>query len=378
MAVFVKDKSNCSGCHACYSICPKKCIEMQSDEEGFQYPSVDKTQCINCGLCEKVCPITHPVRRKSTDVVGYAVKAKEDAIRMSSSSGGVFYLLASYVIDNGGVVFGASLDEKCRVRHICVDTKDDIEKLQRSKYVQSEIGDSYIKARNLLDDGKLVLFTGTPCQIAGLYSFLPREYDNLFTQDIACMGVPSPLVWERYKEHIGDQEKAKVLNVNYRDKTTGWKDYSIRISFDNGADQAVNHNDNMYMQDFLLKYDLCPSCYDCKFKGIKRCSDITLADFWGIGHVLPDFYDDKGVSLVVLQSEKGKRIFEEISDNIDYQETDLNEAVKYNSAIVESVLLPYERKAFFRNLSRGYTAAHKAAKRKHFVSAVKRKLLRNK
>ena len=377
MAVCIKDKSKCSGCHACYSVCPKRCIEMKSDEEGFQYPFVEQTQCINCGLCDKVCPITHPIECNSTDVVGYAAKAKDDNIRMNSSSGGIFYLLASYVINNGGVVFGAALDKQCRVKHICIDSKKYIIRLQRSKYVQSEIGDSFINAKRFLDDGKLVLFTGTPCQIAGLYSFLSREYDNLYTQDIACMGVPSPLVWEKYKEHIGDLEKATVKNVNYRDKTTGWKDYSIRISLDNGENHAVNHNENMYMQDFLLKYDLRPSCYDCKFKGIKRCSDITLADFWGIGHVLPDFYDDKGVSFVVLQSEKGKRIFEEISDNIVYRKTDLNEATKYNSAIVESVLLPYERKAFFRNLSKGYTAAHKAAKRMHFISAVKRKILKS-
>ena len=223
-----------------------------------------------------------------------------------------------------------------------------------------------------------VYFTGTPCQIAGLRSFLNKEYVNLITQDIACFGVPSPLVWEKYKDSLENQAKARVENVNFRDKSTGWKDYSLRIVLDKGKDYVINHNDSSYMQDFLFRYSLRPSCYDCHFKGVKRNSDITLADFWGIDKMMPDFHDDIGVSLVITQTEKGKKLFNSISKETIFVEADLAIAAKHNTAIVESVQLNEERKTFFRKLKKGsYKAAHNAAKRKHFANVVRRKLLKN-
>ena len=376
MHIEVSNKSQCSGCSACFSVCPKQCIQMKGDDEGFLYPSVDHSKCVDCGKCIKACPIISPPATH-TNVVGYAAKAKEESVRLSSSSGGIFYLLASKVIEKGGFVFGAALDEDCSVKHICAESKEELIRLQRSKYVQSEIGEAFKAAKKLLNDGQPVLFSGTPCQIAGFKTYLGREYDNLILQDIACFGAPSPMVWSKYINYVSDKETSNLIDVNFRDKTTGWKDYSIQMNFGNSLFCLENHNNNLYMLDFLYKYSLRPSCYDCKFKGIQRSADITLADFWGIDKMMPEMFDDTGVSLVMIQSPNGKALFEEITESIDYQEADLKQAAKYNTAIVESVKLPVERKTFFKKLKKSdYSAAHTAAKKRHLVDAIKRRIIK--
>lgn len=376
MHIEVSNKSQCSGCSACFSACPKQCIQMKGDDEGFLYPSVDHSKCVDCGKCIKACPIISPPATH-TNVVGYAAKAKEESVRLSSSSGGIFYLLASKVIEKGGFVFGAALDEDCSVKHICAESKEELIRLQRSKYVQSEIGEAFKAAKKLLNDGQPVLFSGTPCQIAGFKTYLGREYDNLILQDIACFGAPSPMAWSKYINYVSDKETSNLIDVNFRDKTTGWKDYSIQMNFGNSLVCLENHNNNLYMLDFLYKYSLRPSCYDCKFKGIQRSADITLADFWGIDKMMPEMFDDTGVSLVMIQSPNGKALFEEITESIDYQEADLKQAAKYNTAIVESVKLPVERKTFFKKLKKSdYSAAHTAAKKRHLVDAIKRRIIK--
>lgn len=376
MHIEVSNKSQCSGCSACFSVCPKQCIQMKGDDEGFLYPSVDHSKCVDCGKCIKACPIISPPATH-TNVVGYAAKAKEESVRLSSSSGGIFYLLASKVIEKGGFVFGAALDEDCSVKHICAESKEELIRLQRSKYVQSEIGEAFKAAKKLLNDGQPVLFSGTPCQIAGFKTYLGREYDNLILQDIACFGAPSPMVWSKYINYVSDKETSNLIDVNFRDKTTGWKDYSIQMNFGNSLVCLENHNNNLYMLDFLYKYSLRPSCYDCKFKGIQRSADITLADFWGIDKMMPEMFDDTGVSLVMIQSPNGKALFEEITESIDYQEADLKQAAKYNTAIVESVKLPVERKTFFKKLKKSdYSAAHTAAKKRHLVDTIKRRIIK--
>lgn len=350
---------------------------MKSDDEGFLYPFVDQANCIECGLCEKVCPIKNTPESSGSNVLGYAAKAKDNAIRMSSSSGGIFYLLASNVINKGGVVFGAALVDKCMVRHIFVDSITGIERLQRSKYVQSDISDTFKTAKSFLDKGRLVLFSGTPCQIAGFEAFLGRDYDTLITQDIACHGVPAPLVYRKYKEYLSEKENSILKSINFREKSTGWYDYSLALKFENGNVICESHNKDIFMLDYLYNYSLRPSCYDCKFKGIQRCSDITLADFWGIDKMMPEMFDDIGVSLVMIQSEKGKVIFDEISDKIDCKKADCEQAAIYNTAIVESVKLPVERKMFFRKIKKSdYSAAHTAAKRRHLVEIVKRRIIK--
>lgn len=259
--IIIDDKTNCSGCHACANACPKNCISMVSDEEGFWYPQVNKEKCIDCGLCEKVCPIIHKWQpddsRKTTAIA--AINLNEE-IRLESSSGGIFTLKAEKIIDQGGVVFGAAFSDDFKsVRHICVDNKADLEKLRGSKYVQSKISDTYKHAKEYLDSGRKVLFSGTPCQIGGLYSYLRKPYENLLTQDIICHGVPSPMVWEKYVEKCERKAASEMQRVFFRHKKYGWKSYSMAMEFTNHTKYIRTLLEDPYMRLFLSNSCLRPS-----------------------------------------------------------------------------------------------------------------------
>ena len=346
----VENKAKCSGCHACVSICPKCCISMKRDEEGFLYPVVDESACISCGLCEKVCPIINPkkIDKNKEDIKAYAAYTKNEEIRKKSSSGGIFTEIAAYIINKGGVVFGASFDESWGVKHVCVDNIDDLSKFRGSKYVQSTIGNTYKEAKEYLDNGKMVLFTGTPCQIGGLYSYLNRDYDNLITQDLICHGVPSPAVWEKYLEY---QDKVhsgrKLQSIAFKSKKTGWKRYSMQLCYDDDEYLVPVGKDYM-LQVFLKNLCLRPSCYNCSFKTKIRQSDITLADFWGIENVLPNIDDDKGISLILLNSKAGNKIFDEISSNIWQKDVDFEEGIKYNSSMIQSPTIHKKRESYMK------------------------------
>lgn len=346
----IKEKDKCCGCNACYNICPKNAIKMKVDEKGFKYPFVNKDKCINCGLCEKVCPI---INKTKIDIEhkAYACINNDDKIRSESSSGGVFTLLAENILSKAGVIFGAAFDENLNVKHFMVDRSEDLYKFRGSKYVQSQIGDTYKLAKKALEEGKYVLFTGTPCQIEGLKSYLMKDYDKLYTQDIICHGVPSPLVWEKYKNNIENKEKDKIKNVNFRNKENSWKSYDIDVKLNNNKTIKEKASNNLYMKAFLKDICLRDSCYSCVFKSINRKSDITLADFWGIQRVKPEFDDDKGTSLVIVNSKKGQDLFESIKDKIRYEETDIKEAIKYNPSMITSVSLPNTRENFFKDIN---------------------------
>ena len=350
--ITVKDKSRCNGCHACASACPKNCIKMKPDEDGFLYPVVDTEKCVECRLCEKICPIITP--RPSTEdreIVAYAAINKTEEIRLKSSSGGIFTLIAELVIKKGGVVFGAAFDNNFKVVHKWVDTIDGLEELRGSKYVQSDIGDCYKCAEDFLKRGRLVLFTGTPCQIGGLYSYLKKDYKNLITQDLICHGVPSPRVWADYLKYREKKAASKTRRTFFRSKNCGWKTFSVLFEYANNTEYVAKLSDDLMMKAFLRNLCLRPSCYDCRFKNKNRESDITLADFWGIQNVLPEMDDDKGTSLAVINSEKGKEIFEEIQEKIVWRKTDLEEAIKYNSSMVSSVAMPKNRERFMREIT---------------------------
>lgn len=346
----VQDKKKCCACSACYNICPVNAIEMVEDEKGFKYPQVNKEKCINCGLCEKVCPILNSSTKVDNSPEAYAVKNKNEIIRKQSSSGGIFTLLAEKILQDGGVVFGATFDENWRVKHEYVEKVEDLEKIRGSKYLQSTIGDTYSQVKKFLLEGRKVMFTGTPCQIEGLKSFLQKDYENLFTQDIICHGVPSPKVHSKYIEFIRKQVNGETIEeINHRTKKNGWKDYNFYIKFNN-TEYMHSHNTDLYMQAFLKNTSLRDSCYDCKFKKRNRVSDITLADFWGIESVLPEMDDDKGTSLVIVNSEKGKKIFESVKDKIEYQKVDFDDAISHNPSMVSSSKQDFNREKFFENL----------------------------
>lgn len=328
----IKEKKWCCGCNACVQRCPKSCITMREDNEGFLYPEVNKEVCIDCGLCEKVCPVIHQGAERKPLAI-YAAKNKDEKIRLSSSSGGVFTALAESVIDEDGVVFGAKFDEDWSVVNDYTETKEGLAAFRGSKYVQSGIGDSFKNAEQFLKAGRKVLFSGTPCQIAGLRSFLRKEYDNLLTVDFICHGVPSPGVWREYlKEETARQcggknsvlshpiinsRDARVESISFRDKRLGWKKYSFALTLSvpdgHGAKNTVllsePLNKNIFLRGFLADLYLRPSCHDCPTKSFKSGSDITICDFWGGQSVISEWNDDKGMSVIFLHEEIKKDIW---------------------------------------------------------------------
>lgn len=365
----ILDKSQCCGCTACVSICPKQCITMREDEEGFLYPVVDSSHCIDCNLCKKVCPELYPKEMREPLHV-YAAKHKNEQVRLASSSGGIFTLLAEKIIDEGGVVFGVRFNNNWDVVHDYTETMEGLAVFRGSKYVQSYMGDCYLKAKSFLEQGRKVMFTGTPCQIAGLKNFLRKDYDNLLTVDVVCHGVPSPKVWQVYLDEIARKggknsvlshpivEKTEINHIDFRSKSIGWKKFSFALTLSKAtADGEKNtvllssiFTENPYMNAFLSNLSLRPSCYDCPAKSGKSGSDITIADFWGIEDVLPEFDDDKGISLVLSYSEKGGRWLAGL--DCECIEVDYRSAQRMNPLISTSVSKPINRAFFFRQLIR--------------------------
>lgn len=342
----INTKENCCGCYACYNVCPKQCITMKTDNEGFWYPDIDKDKCVNCNLCEKVCPIVNPVQRNESLKLSYAVQNKDDAVRLSSSSGGMFHLLAESIIKQDGVVYGAGFDKDFSVKHIRINKIEEIQLLQGSKYLQSGIGNIYKQVKKDLKENKQVLFTGTPCQVEGLKSFLGREENNLLTMDFICHGVPSPTIWGGYYSAIEQDKKEQLKKVYFRNKDLGWKLFSLKMVFDKNI--YVNDlNNDLYMKGFLQDLYLRPSCYNCRFKKVNRVSDITVADFWGIDKLLPKFDDDKGTSLVILHNNKAKNLFYKLKDKMNFIEVKFEDGIRYNKSMITSVRYNEKRDLFF-------------------------------
>ena len=360
---------DCCGCNACVQRCPKQCITMHCDQEGFWYPVVNEQECINCGLCEKTCPVLHPKTESKPQKTYAAINNNED-IRLASSSGGIFTILAEETLKQGGVVFGAAFNKNWEVEHIAVYNTTELEKLRGSKYVQSDIGNCYKEAEQLLKKGRKVLFSGTPCQIAALKLFLNKDYENLTTIDVVCHGTPSPKVWEMYLKEtnskilkdIPDKKiqyvspmdetyKSCIEAISFRSKITGWKKYSflLKLNFPNydGKNTAVFAEDlhkNSFMQCFLANLCLRPSCYTCPARGGKSDSDITLADLWGAEQITPHMDDDKGISLLLI---KNKKI--EIPC-CELHEIEYNDALAHNPSIEKDVAIPTRRNKFFKQL----------------------------
>ena len=398
----ITDKSKCCGCNACVQKCPKQCIAMREDEEGFLYPLVDNNVCIECGLCENVCPVLNPnTSRQPLQVL--AAKNKNEEQRLRSSSGGIFILLAEYIINHGGVVFGARFDKNWEVEHCYVESLEDIEPLMRSKYVQSRIGNTYKEAEQFLKQGRKVMFVGTSCQIAGLKKFLRKEYENLLSVDFICHGVPSPGVWRKYLEEIKSERsevagKNTVLSsvslksvpvitgINFREKQLGgygWKKFGfvVQKSPSKGDKNSVLlssiFNENSYFKAFLRNLILRPSCYLCVAKNGASNSDITIADYWGIQSFYPDFDDDKGVGLVFVHTNQGKSIVDSINSQMYKINSNLYEAVANNISYYQSVSIPKKRTLFWKHYyeTQCVKCATDIALRVSLIDRVRNKLL---
>lgn len=356
----LSQKQDCCGCTACVQKCPKQSIRMEADEQGFLYPQINKNTCIDCGLCEKVCPVLN-LNDKRVPLSTYAAINQDTDIRLKSSSGGMFYLLAKKIIEEGGVVFGAKFNDRWEVEHGYTETLDGLSLFMGSKYVQSSIGESIAKVLEFLKIGRAVLFSGTPCQIAGLRKFLGKEYAQLLTIDIVCHGVPSPKIWKDYVNDIPLRLKKTtkknlvlsplnedpiVTGITFRNKYNGWKKYSFTakgnvLTYQNSEPSSTCEmsfrecfTNNLFMKGFLANLYLRPSCYSCPANSGKSGSDITLGDFWGIQNVMPSMDDDKGTSLVMLNTEKGRQIFNTIT--CEKKEVSYSKALSGNLAIEQS------------------------------------------
>lgn len=348
----VMDKSKCVGCHACYNCCPLNCITMEDDNEGFMYPRVDQNVCINCKKCEKVCPVIQKPTLGSFSEASFAAYSKNEQIRKCSSSGGVFSVLAQIVLKHNGVVFGAAFDDEFQVHHIRVESVKDLEKLRGSKYVQSRIEKTFKDAKEILESGREVYFSGTPCQIDGFKNYLGREYENLITQDIICHGVPAPYVWDKYLDSVRNNINSEITQISFRDKLLGWRKYSVRIEGANGKVEMSTFLDNPMMRAYLRDMCLRPSCYDCPSKGVKRSSDITLADFWNVSDFIDDFDDDRGTDLIICHSSKGMKLLQEAESAIECHKVDMR-AVYENVPMNTSSRLPTKRNDFMEYLEHG-------------------------
>ena len=350
------NRNKCNGCTACKIGCPTNCISMKEDNLGFLYPHVDENKCIDCSFCERVCP---ELNQKSNIISFqkevYAAFSKNDSLRKNSSSGGIFSLIATSVIMDKGIVFGAAFEEDFHsVKHILIYSIEDLHKIRGSKYAQSNLNNTFVEVKKNLDEGKKVLFSGTPCQIAGLNSFLQKRYDNLYLIDFVCHGVPAPSVWKEYIKYLEKKAKGKACYVTFRDKRNGWANYSLKVIFNNKKSYIKEYSDDMYMRGFLHDYYLRPSCYDCAHKGIDRISDITLGDLWGADKIIPEHNDDKGISLVIVSSSKGSDLLKGIKNNVCSVPIDISDVLLANSALIDSAKMHQGVVAFekeFQNYS---------------------------
>ena len=399
----ITDKAKCCGCNACMQRCPRQCITMHEDGEGFLYPIVDKENCIDCGLCEKVCPwLNSPEKLQPIKVLAAKNRCEEE--RMSSSSGGAFIALAKKTIAEGGVVLGAVFDENWEVRHTFAENMQDVKPMMGSKYMQSRIGDNYAKAESFLKNGRPVMFTGTPCQITGLHNYLHHGYPNLLSVDMLCHGVPSPGVWRRYIREtfpaafkVTDGEKtifwpsidssSMITGIEFRNKLmSGWTKYSLVVRGKSAPETDKNtvllsdrHWENPYMRGFLSDVYLRPSCHHCKYKNGVSHSDITIADYWGIHRSMPDFDDDKGVSLVLLNTSAGIDVFSHL--DMEVRESTLEDARRFNGGFNENTPSHPKRAKFFRTYPDSESLAetvnrvlHVSVVRKTYLK-IRRKLL---
>lgn len=340
----------CTGCGACASRCPKHCIRMQPDAEGFLYPAVDQESCVQCGICVAECPVKKLPQGIQPTPCAFAAYSKREAIRKRSSSGGVFSEIAEVILNDGGAVVGATLCEDGIVRHRLIETAEQLPALCGSKYVQSEVWSVFPSVQSALNDGKTVLFTGTPCQIAAMSALCRTpQKEQLILVDVICHGTPSPAVWKRYWTDLS--KGTQLMQAEFRNKQDGWKNYRVCLRFSDGTKYGAPATRDPYMRTFLKNISLRPSCYDCVFKGSNHVGDLTLADYWGVEHLHPMQNTEQGVSLVLVHSEKGRRLLNFAAQYLFLEETALTPAIGANLSYLHSAPRHPDRAKFFESLN---------------------------
>lgn len=340
--IHITDKTNCVGCGNCVHVCPKQCIQLHTDNEGFLYPIADASTCIDCGRCHQVCPVEKTLSTGPETLQVIAANHKNEEIRMNSSSGGAFYEFAKYGLEQQGIVWGAAFTSLYHVEHIAIHAINDLSRIQKAKYLQSDITKAFPIIQQQLKEEQLVIVSGTPCQIKSLNLYLKKVPGNLLTIEVVCHGTPSPLIFKKYMKEIG------ASYMDFRKKEKGWDNYEIELTYTNNTKKREKASDNLYMKGFLKNFYLRPSCSKCPAKSFKSHADITLGDFWGINSFIPNLYDNKGTSLIALHTSKALSIWNKISSNYEYENATLEQAVAYNSCIIKDVSIPTNRDAFFK------------------------------
>ena len=348
--ISINTPTDCCGCSACKNICPKCCIEMVKDEEGFFYPSVDSERCINCNLCERVCPIKNDLSGQDLGIV-YAVRNQNDDVVDKSAAGGAFTAIAKRIICQDGLVVGAKYSKDMKVKHFIAESISEAVPFRGYKYVQSDLGDIFWEVRKKLDAGKTVCFSGTPCQVAGLKGFLRKDYSNLICVDVVCKGVATPLILEKFIEQCEDKYKSSVVNLSFRTKDYGYHMSTTKVEFASGKSILSSGEYNSMMGPFIQNLCLRPSCHVCRFKGRKRLSDITIFDCWSFKKVTGKPDDDRGYTSFWIHSEKGKALFDSIKDCFYVTEMELDSIVRADGHMVEkSIPANPKRKDYFESL----------------------------
>lgn len=373
--IVIEEKSDCCGCTACMNTCPKGAIEMIEDDEGFKYPYINKDKCIDCGLCKKVCPILNNKKEVKYKQDGYVINNKNNKIRKESTSGGAFSAIAEYVISTGGYVFGAAFEKDYTVTHQCVDNKKELAKFRNSKYVQSSPKDTFKRVKELLKDNKLVCYSGTPCQIEGLRSYLQKDYENLIIVDVVCRSVPSPKLLRIYLDYIRKNklDNEEIEKVIFRDKSKyGYKYTLMTVKSKNYIYQEGIDTDP-YLRAFFSGLSIRPSCENCKFKKQYRKSDFTMWDCFNVEKFNRNMDDNIGTTRLLVQSEKGKRIFKKIKNNIDYKKIDSDILIRDSKELVKTTHNNSERTKFFEDLNK---LSYEEINKKYFPNSFKVKLER--
>ena len=368
----------CTGCGACVSACGVGALTFSVDSYGFATP-VLTGDCIGCGACLKACPLLADWKAH-TKTRAYAAYTNDDAVRQASSSGGIFSLLAYRVLAAGGAVYGAAYDESFAVHHVGVEEPTEPAQLRGAKYAQSFMDDTFAVIQKKLASGQPVLFSGTPCQVAGLRAFLGGDDEHLLLADTVCHSVPSPLAWQQYVTYRAKKDATGILPtaVTMRSKHTGWSSYhySCRFTYPDGTVYSALGSDDLFMRLFTRGCISRPSCAECRFKGYDRVSDVTLGDFWGIWELCPDMDDDRGTSLLLVHTEKGKQYLQSIRERITLKEMSLEDASKFNPAILRSIVPDQNREQYLaKACSADYDGAAKALDKKpSLLTRLKRKL----
>lgn len=343
------------GCGSCTAVCPQHCIQMLPDGEGFRRPEIDRIKCVDCRRCEQVCPVLLDTAEQ-TQTTAYAAKNRNECVRTDSSSGGVFTALAERVLGKGGCVCAARYDDGFAVVHDFAYSSSELAPFRGAKYAQSKAEHCFPKIRSLLQEGRPVLFVGTPCQVAGLSAFLGKDDPNLTLVDMICHGVPSPKVWHRYLQmrREKDARNAQIRSINLRSKVTGWSRYaySVDLAYQDGSHYCVPQGQDPFMRGFVQNLYLRQSCSHCSFKGGSRRSDLTLGDFWGIWEQHPDFDDNRGVSLLLVHSRKGREAWAAVMEGFDCVPVTLEDALRQNPSALRSSPAHEKREAFFAQLDK--------------------------